>query len=92
MWNALRPGGTLAVEDVDFSGYFCYPSNPAIWRYVELNTRTAERKGGDANLGPRLAPLLARSRLRRRPDERRSACLNGRRSETAYATDNGEHR
>jgi len=59
MWNALRPGGTLAVEDVDFSGYFCYPSNPAIWRYVELYTRTAERKGGDANLGPRLASLLA---------------------------------
>jgi ubiquinone/menaquinone biosynthesis C-methylase UbiE len=59
MWNALRPGGTLAVEDVGFSGYFCYPSNAAISRYVELYTRTAERKGGDANLGPRLASLLA---------------------------------
>jgi ubiquinone/menaquinone biosynthesis C-methylase UbiE len=59
MWNALRPGGTLVVEDVDFSGYFCYPSNAAIWRYVELYIRTAERKGGDANVGPRLASLLA---------------------------------
>jgi ubiquinone/menaquinone biosynthesis C-methylase UbiE len=58
MWHALRPGGTLVVEDIDFSGYFCYPANAAFWRYVDLYTRTAERRHSDANLGPRLPSLL----------------------------------
>ena len=60
MWHALRPGGTIAVEDVDFSGYFCYPTNAAFRRYVDLYTRTAERKGADANIGPRLPSFLPR--------------------------------
>src|SRR5262245_4393266 len=26
--GALRPGGLVAVEDIDFSGYFTYPESP----------------------------------------------------------------
>src|SRR5262249_9365335 len=27
MWSAVRPGGVIAVEDTDFDGAFCEPSN-----------------------------------------------------------------
>ncbi|MEP7365036.1 MAG: methyltransferase domain-containing protein [Acidobacteriota bacterium] len=59
MSRALRPGGVIAVEDIDFRGYFCEPECPAFWRYVELYTETARRRGADANIGPRLPGLLA---------------------------------
>jgi SAM-dependent methyltransferase len=58
MRQALRPGGVIAVEDVDFRGYFCHPPCRALSRYVELYTQTAQRRGGDANIGPRLPGLL----------------------------------
>jgi ubiquinone/menaquinone biosynthesis C-methylase UbiE len=57
--RALRPGGILVVADTDFRGYFCDPDCPALWRYVELYTQTVRRRGGDANIGPRLPRLLA---------------------------------
>jgi len=57
--DVLRPGGTIVVEDIDFSGYFCYPDCPALWRYVHLYTETTRRRGVDANIGPRLPSLLA---------------------------------
>jgi ubiquinone/menaquinone biosynthesis C-methylase UbiE len=58
---SLRPGGVLAVEDVDFSGYFCEPEHAAFNRYVELYTKAAHRKGGDPDLGRRLPALVARA-------------------------------
>jgi 2-polyprenyl-3-methyl-5-hydroxy-6-metoxy-1,4-benzoquinol methylase len=58
MRGALRPGGVIVVEDIDFRGYFCHPDSPALWRYVELYTETVRRKGADANIGPRLPALL----------------------------------
>lgn len=57
--RSLRPGGILVVADTDFRGHFCDPDCPALWRYVELYSRTVERRGGDANIGPRLPRLLA---------------------------------
>lgn len=56
---ALRPGGIVVLEDIDFSGYFCYPECAALWRYVQLYTETTRRRGVDANIGPRLPSLLA---------------------------------
>jgi len=55
---ALRPGGIIVLEDIDFRGYFCYPDCAAIWRYVQLYADTTQRKGVDANIGPRLPSLL----------------------------------
>jgi ubiquinone/menaquinone biosynthesis C-methylase UbiE len=57
---SLRPGGVLAVEDVDFSGYFCEPDHAAFRRYIELYTQAARRKGGDPELGRHLPSLVAR--------------------------------
>jgi SAM-dependent methyltransferase len=55
---AARSGGLVVVEDIDFTGYFCWPACPAFDRYVSLYQRAVQRKGGDANLGPRLLGLL----------------------------------
>jgi ubiquinone/menaquinone biosynthesis C-methylase UbiE len=57
--QAIRPEGILVVADTDFRGFFCDPDSPALWRYVELYTETVKRRGGDANIGPRLPALLA---------------------------------
>jgi len=59
MRHFLRPGGCIVVEDIDFRGHFCHPDSAEFRRYVELYTATVQRRGGDANIGPRLPGLLA---------------------------------
>jgi SAM-dependent methyltransferase len=54
----LTPGGVIVVEDIDFSGHFCYPDSAAFRRYLELYTDAVARNGGDANIGPRLPSLM----------------------------------
>jgi SAM-dependent methyltransferase len=61
---ALHPGGALVVEDVDFRGHFCHPENRSFSRYVELYIKTAERRGADPNIGPRLPGLLVAAGLK----------------------------
>jgi SAM-dependent methyltransferase len=63
MREFLRPGGVLVVEDIDFNGSFCYPESAAHRRYVELYQQSAQRRGADPNIGPRLPGLLAAARL-----------------------------
>lgn len=58
MQQLLKLGGLVVVEDIDFTGYFCYPDFPAFRRFVELYTEAVRRKGGDANIGARLPVLL----------------------------------
>lgn len=58
MRDHLAPAGRLALEDIDFRAHFCEPPNPAMDRYVALYTRAVRRRGGDANIGPRLPALL----------------------------------
>jgi SAM-dependent methyltransferase len=59
MVAAVRPGGIVAVEDLNFSGSFTYPSCPAYDRRVEWYRETVRRRGGDADVGPRLPALLS---------------------------------
>jgi SAM-dependent methyltransferase len=59
MYGALRSGGIVVVEDIDFRGYFCYPDFEEHRQYVDLYIRTVERRGGDACIGPRLPELLS---------------------------------
>jgi SAM-dependent methyltransferase len=63
LYEALRPGGILAVEDIDFSGYFTYPESKAFHRYHELYCAAVTRRGGDPNIGPRLPTLLRQARF-----------------------------
>ena len=57
-YRHLRPGGLVAVEDIDFSGCFTYPECKAFRRYHELYCAVVRRRGGDPNIGPRLPLLL----------------------------------
>jgi len=54
----VHPGGIVALEDIDFSGYFTYPESPAFKRYHELYCATVSRRGGDPNIGHRLPALM----------------------------------
>lgn len=58
MVAAARPGGVIVVEDIQFTGHFCYPACPAFDRYVELYQGVVRRKGGDPNIGPRLLGMF----------------------------------
>jgi ubiquinone/menaquinone biosynthesis C-methylase UbiE len=53
-----RPGGAVAVEDIDVRGSVCEPDSPAYRRYIEIYAATARARGGDPCIGPRLPALL----------------------------------
>ena len=63
MVRAARPGGLVAVEDIEFSGHFCYPVCPAFDRYLCLYQQAVRLTGGDPNIGPRLVDLLMETGL-----------------------------
>jgi SAM-dependent methyltransferase len=51
---ALKPGGVVVAEDVDFGGAFCHPERAAYRRYCEWYRAVVARRGGDADLGRKL--------------------------------------
>jgi SAM-dependent methyltransferase len=55
--EALRPGGCLVLEDIVFSGCFCWPPNEGYTSYCRLYHAVIARKGGDANVGAQLYAL-----------------------------------
>lgn len=63
MVRAVRAGGTVAIEDVDFSGAFCHPVCPGFDRYCELYRAVVAARGGDPLLGRALPSMLARAGL-----------------------------
>src|SRR5262245_15362362 len=58
MVEACKPGGWVAVEDIDFTGSFCHPHSAAYQRYTELYQEVVSRRGGDPNIGPKLPGML----------------------------------
>jgi ubiquinone/menaquinone biosynthesis C-methylase UbiE len=57
---AARPGGVVAVEDVDFSAAgMCHPESEAYRRLWQVWPPTIRAHGGDANLAPQLPRMLA---------------------------------
>lgn len=63
MIGMVRSGGVVAVEDLNFAGSFTYPPCPAYDRRVAWYQEAVRRRGGDADLGPRLPRLLAAAGL-----------------------------
>jgi SAM-dependent methyltransferase len=64
MVRAVRPGGSVVLEDVYFPGHVCYPANAAFERYLELYQAVARAKeGGDAAIGPRLLGMVLEAGL-----------------------------
>jgi SAM-dependent methyltransferase len=62
---ALKPGGVMIVEDIDFTGYFCEPPCRSHDLYLELYRETVRRRGGNADLGLMLPSLLQGAGLER---------------------------
>jgi SAM-dependent methyltransferase len=58
MHDALKPGGVLIIEEIDFAGHFCWPPCAAFERYQELYTKAVRLRGADPNIGPRLPGML----------------------------------
>ena len=58
MWQAVRPGGIVVVEDIQFSGHFCYPTCNGFDRYLTLYQEVVIRKGGNPNIGPLLVGMF----------------------------------
>jgi hypothetical protein len=69
MASAIRPGGAVVVEDIDFAGHFSHPDCPAFRRYVTLYVEATRRLGGDPEIGRRL-PALFRAAGLPRPNTR----------------------
>ena len=47
----LSPGGVIAIEDIDYSGYYCYPDLPSFRRCVELLYKMKHLMGGVRSSG-----------------------------------------
>ena len=58
MCHALKPGGILIVEDIDFEASFCWPAAPAWDRYCALYTASVRKRGGEPDLGRQLPAML----------------------------------
>lgn len=54
MWSAVRPGGTLAVEDADFDGRFGHPPNDGFAFSVRSYAAVLTHNGGDPQVGRKL--------------------------------------
>jgi hypothetical protein len=61
MVEACVPGGTVVIEDTDFAASFCYPICTAHERYTKLYQELVQRRGGNANIGPKLPAMLRRA-------------------------------
>ena len=55
MWQAVRPGGALVVEDADLEGLFCDPDNDGFSFYRRIYAEVLARNGGDPGCARRLA-------------------------------------
>lgn len=58
MKEAVKPGGTVIIEDIQFSGHFSYPYHSAFNQYVTLYQQAVNIRGGNAEIGPLLIDLF----------------------------------
>jgi hypothetical protein len=54
MWAAVRIGGRLIVEDADFDGWCCHPSNDGFDFFLRSYAEVIRRRGGDHATGRKL--------------------------------------
>ncbi|HET7806113.1 MAG TPA: methyltransferase domain-containing protein [Pseudolabrys sp.] len=58
MLSLLRPGGTIALEDVDNSSWLCHPAHDSWTTLFDAFHEAFHKSGGDGFLGRRLPGLL----------------------------------
>jgi SAM-dependent methyltransferase len=65
MKRALRPGGRLVVEDIDFRGSFCEPENAKFSQYEDIYEQSARASGGDPWIALRVPAMFVAAGLDR---------------------------
>jgi SAM-dependent methyltransferase len=63
MVNIARPGGWVALEEVDWISWICDPIHPAWTRLLEINAAIWRARGMDVNIGRRLPRMLQQTGL-----------------------------
>ena len=63
MRDAVRPGGAVAVEDLETGTVHAEPANPAFADLRRIYSATVRVRGGDPMIGPRLPAMLAAAGL-----------------------------
>ena len=63
MVEIVRPGGWIALEEVDWISWVCDPIHPAWTRLLEINKTIWRSRGMDVNIGRRLPRLLHQAGL-----------------------------
>jgi ubiquinone/menaquinone biosynthesis C-methylase UbiE len=58
MLRILRPGGYIAVRDVDWGTAAYFPRDPWIDRFIEVHLQTWTQNGGDPTIGRKLRSLF----------------------------------
>lgn len=61
MRRVCRPGGIVAVRDVDYAAMTWYPEVPVLDEWLTLYRRTARRNGGEPDAGRRLLSWAQRA-------------------------------
>src|SRR5579864_4368147 len=54
MWDAVRPGGVIVVEDADFDGWACYPPSSGLDIFTRTYAEVIRRSGGDHSMARKL--------------------------------------
>ena len=63
MLQSLKPGGRVVVEDVQFSGHYCYPACNAFSKYLKYYSTLAAQNNQNAEIGPSLPGLFHKAGL-----------------------------
>ncbi len=63
MVGLTRPGGWVALEEVDWISWVCDPIHPAWSRLIEINAAIWRGRGMDVNIGRRLPRMLSQAGL-----------------------------
>ena len=56
--RVLKPGGTLMIIEGDHGSTYFHPSSPAAHQAIQAQVVLQQQKGGDANIGRKLYPML----------------------------------
>lgn len=61
--KVLKPGGTLMLIEGDHGSTYFYPESIEAEKAIQCQVELQKRKGGDANIGRKLYPILEQTKL-----------------------------
>jgi 2-polyprenyl-3-methyl-5-hydroxy-6-metoxy-1,4-benzoquinol methylase len=77
MARVTRPGGLIAVRDVDYAATTWFPANPGLERWLELYGRVARRNDAEPDAGRRLLAWAHAAGLRNTTATTTAWCFAG---------------